>query len=168
MHRCTHDNRYFHRIRTYPSCQQKKEERKKDRKEDMHKFETEFRKVLMYVHVDFAEYFMQVCCYVQVNYQLTILYNHEQCTLQIFCLISLSIFFAVILSLISSAKWQSSSSQSKQQNELRIDLCAFYSITCSLLDVLAFTIIRCFTLFFRRWAFQFLETWISPSLEFFP
>lgn len=74
------------------SCQQKKEERKEDRKEDMHNFETEFRKVLMYVHVDFAEYFMQVCCYVQVNYQLTILYNHEQCTLQIFCLISLSIF----------------------------------------------------------------------------
>lgn len=76
-------------------------------------------------------------------------------------------FFAVVLSLISSAKWQSSSSQSKQQNELRIDLCAFYSITCSLLDVLAFTIIRCFTLFFRRWAFQFLETWISSSVEFF-
>lgn len=76
-------------------------------------------------------------------------------------------FFAVVLSLISSAKWQSSSSQSKQQNELRIDLCAFYSITCSLLDVPAFTIIRCFTLFFCCWAFQFLEKWISSSVEFF-
>lgn len=65
------------------------------------------------------------------------------------CIHSLSFFvLPLAFSLILSAKWQNSSSQSIQVNELRMDLCVFYSITHSLHDVPVLAIINIFYSFF--------------------